>query len=52
MMLETMSERLWAEPGQPHFGSPDKEPAVRLRVLEDAGRSSIPFTTGILVGHR
>lgn len=50
MMLETMSERLWAEPGQPHFGSPDKEPAVRLRVLEDAGRSSIPFTTGILVG--
>ncbi len=50
MMLETMSTRLWAEPGQPHFGSPDKEPAVRLRVLEDAGRSSVPFTTGILVG--
>ena len=50
MMLETMAERLWAEPGQPHFGSPDKEPAVRLRVLEDAGRSSVPFTTGILVG--
>ena len=37
-------------PGSPHFGSPDKEPAVRLRVLEDAGRSSVPFTTGILVG--
>ncbi len=32
------------------FGSPDKEPAVRLRVLEDAGRLSIPFTTGLLVG--
>jgi FO synthase len=31
---------------------PDKDPAVRLRVLEDAGRLSIPFTTGLLVGHR
>ena len=50
MMLETTAVRLWAEPGGPHFGSPDKEPAVRLRVLEDAGRLSIPFTTGILVG--
>ncbi|MFM8774696.1 MAG: 7,8-didemethyl-8-hydroxy-5-deazariboflavin synthase CofG, partial [Actinomycetota bacterium] len=50
MMLETTSERLWAEPGSPHFGSPDKEPAVRLRVIEDAGRLAIPFTTGILVG--
>ena len=50
MMLETTSQRLWSEPGQPHYGSPDKEPAVRLRVLEDAGRSAIPFTTGILVG--
>nr|WP_307794244.1 bifunctional FO biosynthesis protein CofGH [Actinospica acidiphila] len=29
---------------------PDKEPAVRLRVLEDAGRSSVPFTSGILIG--
>ena len=50
MMLETTSTRLWSEPGQPHYGSPDKEPAVRLRVLEDAGRSAIPFTTGLLVG--
>ena len=50
MMLETTAERLWSEPGAPHFGSPDKEPAVRLRVLEDAGRLAIPFTTGILVG--
>jgi FO synthase len=33
-----------------HLGSPDKEPAVRLRVIEDAGRSNIAFTTGILVG--
>jgi len=50
MMLETTSKRLWAEPGNAHFGSPDKEPALRLRVLEDAGRSSIAFTTGLLIG--
>ncbi|MEW9527121.1 bifunctional FO biosynthesis protein CofGH [Microbispora sp. NPDC049125] len=50
MMLETTSERLFTEKGQPHHGSPDKDPAVRLRVLEDAGRSNVPFTTGILIG--
>ncbi|HUJ05662.1 MAG TPA: bifunctional FO biosynthesis protein CofGH [Streptosporangiaceae bacterium] len=50
MMLETTAERLFSQPGGPHFGSPDKDPAVRLRVLEDAGRSAVPFTTGILIG--
>jgi FO synthase len=50
MMLETTATRLWSEPGGPHYGSPDKDPAVRLRVLEDAGRSNVPFTTGILIG--
>jgi FO synthase len=50
MMLETTATRLWSEPGGPHYGSPDKEPAVRLRVLDDAGRVGVPFTTGILVG--
>jgi FO synthase len=50
MMLETTATRLWSEPGGPHYGSPDKEPAVRLRVLEDAGRSSVPFTSGLLIG--
>ena len=50
MMLETTATRLWSEPGGPHYGSPDKEPAVRLRVLEDAGRSAVPFTTGVLLG--
>jgi FO synthase len=50
MMLETVATRLWSEPGGPHHGSPDKDPAVRLRVLEDAGRSSVPFTTGLLIG--
>ncbi len=49
IMLETSSDRLSAK-GGPHFGSPDKIPAVRLRTIEDAGRLAIPFTTGILVG--
>ena len=49
LMLETSSDRL-ARRGGPHFGSPDKHPAVRLRTIEDAGRLAIPFTTGILVG--
>ncbi|GED98299.1 bifunctional FO biosynthesis protein CofGH [Gordonia crocea] len=50
MMLETTSRRLFEEKGQPHYGSPDKDPSVRLQVLTDAGRLSVPFTTGILVG--
>src|SRR3954449_10091443 len=50
MMLETTSRRLFEDPHGAHFGSPDKDPAVRLRVLEDAGRLTIPFTTGILIG--
>ncbi|TWF78463.1 FO synthase subunit 1 /FO synthase subunit 2 [Pseudonocardia hierapolitana] len=50
MMLETTAERLWSEPGGPHFGSPDKEPAVRLRAITDAGRVGVPYTTGILIG--
>ncbi|MFC3817532.1 bifunctional FO biosynthesis protein CofGH [Planomonospora venezuelensis] len=50
MMLETTSRRLFEEKGQPHYGSPDKDPAVRLRVLQDAGRSNVPFTSGILIG--
>jgi FO synthase len=50
MMLETTAARLFTEKGGPHFGSPDKDPAVRLRVLEDAGRCGVPFTTGILIG--
>jgi FO synthase len=50
MMLETTATRLFTQRGGPHFGSPDKDPAVRLRVLEDAGRCGVPFTTGILIG--
>jgi len=50
MMLETTSRELFESRSGAHFGSPDKDPAIRLRVLDDAGRSSIPFTTGLLIG--
>ena len=50
MMLETTSTRLFTTKGGPHYGSPDKDPKIRLQVLEDAGRSNVPFTTGILIG--
>jgi FO synthase len=49
LMLETTSERLTAR-GGPHFGSPDKAPAVRLSTLRAAGGARVPFTTGILIG--
>jgi len=49
IMLESSSPRL-LDRGLPHFNSPDKDPAVRLRTIEDAGRLSIPFTSGILIG--
>ena len=34
----------------PHYGSPDKIPAVRLQTLANAGIAAVPFTTGILIG--
>ncbi len=49
IMLETTATRL-SERGGPHFGSPDKTPAVRLATLEAAGRAGVPFTTGLLIG--
>jgi 7,8-didemethyl-8-hydroxy-5-deazariboflavin synthase CofG subunit len=49
LMLETTSARLLAKHAA-HDNAPDKEPAKRLRVIEDAGRQKIPFTTGILIG--
>jgi len=49
LMLETTSARL-AERGGPHFGSPDKAPALRLATVVAAGEARVPFTTGILVG--
>ncbi|RYH61912.1 MAG: 7,8-didemethyl-8-hydroxy-5-deazariboflavin synthase subunit CofG, partial [Alcaligenaceae bacterium] len=50
MMLETTSRRLFETRGEAHYKSPDKDPSVRVRVLEDAGRLNVPFTTGILLG--
>jgi FO synthase len=49
IMLESTSDRL-CEKGMPHYGSPDKVPAVRLQTLADAGAVKVPFTTGILIG--
>ncbi|MGH3018417.1 MAG: 7,8-didemethyl-8-hydroxy-5-deazariboflavin synthase CofG, partial [Gaiellaceae bacterium] len=49
IMLETASDRL-SERGGPHFGSPDKRPAVRLETIRLAAELCIPFTTGILIG--
>lgn len=50
LMLETNSSRLFTTPGQVHYGSPDKDPVVRMRTIDDAGRLNIPFTTGLLIG--
>jgi len=49
IMLESASDRL-CEKGMPHYGSPDKDPAIRLETIEQAGRLSVPFTSGILIG--
>ena len=35
MMLETTSRRLFETKGLAHYGSPDKDPEVRLRTLTD-----------------
>jgi 7,8-didemethyl-8-hydroxy-5-deazariboflavin synthase CofG subunit len=49
LMLETTAERLLG-PGMAHDRAPDKVPARRLRTIALAGKLSIPFTTGILIG--
>jgi 7,8-didemethyl-8-hydroxy-5-deazariboflavin synthase CofG subunit len=49
LMLETVAERL-LQPGLAHHRAPDKVPARRLRTIELAGKLSVPFTTGILIG--
>ncbi len=49
LMLESASERLCAK-GGPHYGSPDKNPAVRLETIRLAGELAVPFTSGILIG--
>src|SRR5882757_7850151 len=49
LMLENVSPRLMRA-GLPHANAPDKVPALRLRTIEEAGKLSIAFTTGILIG--
>src|SRR5260370_24358734 len=48
IMLESASERLRRR-GGPHFGSPDKDPAVRLETIRAAGKAAVPFTPRILI---
>ena len=49
LMLETTSQRLRGK-GKAHYVAPDKDPAVRIRMHEEAGELKIPFTSGILIG--
>jgi FO synthase len=49
IMLESAAERLRRR-GGPHFGSPDKDPALRLETIRAAGEAAVPFTSGILIG--
>ncbi|MGB6403696.1 MAG: 7,8-didemethyl-8-hydroxy-5-deazariboflavin synthase CofG [Candidatus Sulfotelmatobacter sp.] len=49
LMLETTSDALLA-PGAAHDNAPDKVPAKRLRMIEEAGKQQVPFTTGLLIG--
>jgi FO synthase len=49
LMLENISPRLRAR-GAVHQAAPDKDPALRIKMIDDAGAIRIPFTTGILLG--
>jgi len=49
LMLESISPRL-RQRGGVHQWAPDKDPAVRIRMINEAGELKIPFTTGILLG--
>jgi len=49
LMLENVSPRL-RQRGGVHQWAPDKDPAVRMRMLDEAGALRVPFTTGILLG--
>ena len=49
LMLESTNPLLGRR-GAAHWRAPDKVPSLRLRTIEEAGRLSIAFTTGILIG--
>ena len=48
LMLETSSPRLMKTIA--HRESPGKDPKLRIKTIEDAGKLKIPFTTGLLIG--
>ncbi|MBC7118028.1 MAG: 7,8-didemethyl-8-hydroxy-5-deazariboflavin synthase subunit CofG [Methanobacteriaceae archaeon] len=48
LMLETSSPRLMKTIA--HKESPGKDPKLRIKTIEDAGKLRIPFTTGLLIG--
>ncbi len=48
LMLETTSKRLMNTIA--HEKSPGKDPDLRIKTIEDAGKLKIPFTTGLLIG--
>ncbi len=49
LMLESTSTTL-RDKGSAHYYCPDKDPAVRIRMHEEAGQLKIPFTSGLLLG--
>jgi 7,8-didemethyl-8-hydroxy-5-deazariboflavin synthase CofG subunit len=49
LMVESTNGALLAA-GAAHDNAPDKQPAKRLRTIEEAGKQCVPFTTGILIG--
>src|SRR5215468_7369306 len=49
LMLESTNADLLAS-GRAHDNAPDKLPAKRLRVIKEAGKQRVPFTTGLLIG--
>jgi 7,8-didemethyl-8-hydroxy-5-deazariboflavin synthase CofG subunit len=49
LMLESASARL-GRAGGAHWKAPDKVPSLRIRTIENAGKLSMAFTTGILIG--
>lgn len=48
LMLETTSKRLMKT--AVHEKSPGKDPDLRIKTIENAGKLKIPFTTGLLIG--
>lgn len=48
LMLETTSKKLMKT--VVHEQSPGKEPELRIKTIENAGKLKIPFTTGLLIG--